>query len=78
MKLLWCLKALPLVLMVQSYYNAWGLFVCLFVCLFPIQIGTAVTFATKRAMPTDGRLGVFLGDWRATTCPVTEERVKYF
>ena len=34
MKLLLCLKSLPLVLMVQSYYNARGLFVRLFVCLF--------------------------------------------
>ena len=37
-----------------------------------------IIYIVKRAMPNDGRLGVFLGDWRATTCPVAEERVKYF
>ena len=60
---------------VASYYNARGLFVC----LFPIQIGAAAaaTRTTKRAMPTEGRLGKFLGDRHATTCPVAEERVKY-
>ena len=55
-----------------SYYNARG---CSFVCFFPIQIGTAVRCAAKRAMYA---WGVFLGDRRATTCPVAEERAKYF
>ena len=31
--------------------------VCLFVCLFPIQIGAAARCAVKRAMHAEGRLG---------------------
>ena len=37
----------------SSYYNAHGLFVC----LFPIQISAASRFTAKRAMHTEGCLG---------------------
>ena len=51
------LKKMTFVNVTSSYYNARGLFLCLFVCLLPIQISTTVRFAAKRAMPAEGCLG---------------------